>query len=110
MHDVSDRVRWAAPGGVAVVAVIVVIVVLLIVKEPAGRRSGQTWVVQPGETLMLSPDDVRPDDLHRCQGKGGVNGTPPPGTGVSGSGGLSVMTALDGSVTTLCEPGPPGSV
>jgi hypothetical protein len=92
-----------------VVVVIVVIVVLLIVKEPAGRRSGQTWVVQPGETLTLSADDVRPDDLYRCPGKGGVNGTPPPGAGVAGSGGLSVETALDGTVTAHCEPGPPGN-
>jgi len=101
----SDRARWAVLAGVAVVVVIVVIVVLLIVKEPVGRRSAQTWVVQPGETLTISADDVRPDDRYRCPRKGGVNGTPPPGTGVGGSGGLSVETALDGTVTARCEPG-----
>jgi hypothetical protein len=104
-----DGARWAVLAGVAVVVVIVVIGVLVIAKEPAGRRSAQTWIVQPGETLTLWADDVRPDDRYRCPGKGGVNGTPPPGAGVGGSGGLSVETALDGTVTVRCEPGPPGN-
>ena len=72
MKDVSVRVRWAIFGGVLV---IVVILVLLSVREPGPR----TWVVQPGQTLTLSADDVGPDDLYRCPGKGGVKGTPEPG-------------------------------
>ena len=66
------------------------------------------WVVQPGQTRTWEPDDVGPDDRYRCPGKGGVNGTPEPGKGVGGSGGFSVETALDGTVTAYCEPGPPG--
>jgi hypothetical protein len=73
-------------------------------------RAPRTWVVQPGETLTLSADEVHPDDLYRCPGKGGVNGTPKPGHGVGGSGGFSVETAPDGTVSAYCEPGPPGNV
>jgi hypothetical protein len=73
-----------------------------------GGSDGRTWVIQPGDTLTLTADEVGPDDLYRCEGKGGVNGTPDPGHGVGGSGGFSVETASDGTVTLSCEPGPPG--
>jgi hypothetical protein len=77
------------------------------VTETNGR---QTWTIEPGDTVKLSADEVGPDDLYRCRGKGGVNGTPDPGHGVGGSGGFSVSTAADGTVTLTCEPGPPAEL
>lgn len=93
--------------GVVGVAIIVSIVVVMIV---GGERGPRTWIVPRGETLTLSPFDVHPDDLYRCPGKGGVDGTPKPGHGVSSGGEFSVSTAADGTVTARCEPGPPGNV
>jgi hypothetical protein len=73
-------------------------------------REPKTWVLRAGQTLSLRSDEVHPDDDYRCTGKGGVDGTPPPGTGVSNSAGLTVATDADGTVTATCEPGPPGNV
>jgi hypothetical protein len=70
----------------------------------------KTWFVQPGETLTVSADQAHPEDRWECPGKGGVIGTPDPGHGVGGSGGFSVVTAPDGTVTAYCEPGPPANV
>lgn len=100
----SARARWAL--GVASVTVLGIVAVSLF--NTNLNRGPKTWVVQPGETLTLSADEVHPDDLYRCPGKGGVNGTPDPGHGVGGSGGFSVATEDDGTVTAYCEPGPPG--
>ncbi len=76
--------------------------------HPSQAPAPRTWIVQPGETLTLTADEAGPDDVYRCPGKGGVIGTPDRGRGVGGSGGFSVETALDGTVTAYCEPGPPG--
>ena len=67
-----------------------------------------TWVVQPGETLTIATDEVGPNDQYRC-GKGGIDGTPGPGAGVANTLGLSVETAIDGTVTVTCEPGQVGT-
>ena len=75
--------------------------------QPYQAPEPKTWIVQPGETLTLTADETGPNDVYRCPGKGGVIGTPDRGRGVGGSGGLSVETALDGTVTAYCEPGPP---
>lgn len=101
----STRARWIV---IDVVLVIVLGVVALYLFNTNLQRGPKTWVVQPGETLTLSANEVHPDDLYRCPGKGGVNGTPDPGHGVGGSGGFSLETASDGTVTLYCEPGPPG--
>jgi hypothetical protein len=74
------------------------------------NREPKTWIIQPGETLRLSKDEVHPDDRWMCPGKGGVTGTPEPGHGVGGSGGFSVEASLDGMVVASCEPGPAGNV
>ena len=111
----SARARWIA-FGVALVVVLGLVTLYWFKSRPSfgtvdvDEREPKTWIVQPGETLTVSADDVRPDDLYRCPGKGGVNGTPDPGHGVGGSGGLSVETAEDGTVTATCEAGPPGNV
>jgi hypothetical protein len=118
----SSRVRWIVLG---VVALVVIGVVALYVFNtdltmstnlqndeilPSEAPAPKTWKVQPGETLNLTDDETGPDDVYRCPGKGGVVGTPDRGHGVGGSGGFSVETALDGTVTAYCEPGPPGNV
>ena len=96
----SSRARWT------VVVVGVAILVGLFVPMIVGDRAPKTWIVRPGETLTLPAGAAHPDDLYRCPGKGGVNGTPDPGHGVGGSGGFGVETAADGTVTATCEPGP----
>jgi hypothetical protein len=73
-------------------------------EEVDGRR---TWIIQPGDTGRLSSDEVRSDDWYRCEGKDGFIGTPEPDHGIGGSGGFTVETASDGTVTLYCEPGPP---
>jgi hypothetical protein len=109
---VTRRARWIVLGVVLVLVLGLAALywfnrIPVTVMDSDGPR---TWVVQPGETLTLSADEVHPDDLYRCPGKGGVNGTPDRGTGVGGSGGVSVETASDGTVTLSCEPGPAGNV
>jgi hypothetical protein len=74
------------------------------IQEVDGRR---TWIIQPGDTVRLSSDEVGPDDWFRCEGKGGVIGTPEPGRHTGESHGLWVETASGGTVTLYCEPGPP---
>jgi hypothetical protein len=107
----SARAKWIV-GGVAIAIVLGVVALFsfnfnLTMSTDEGRGP-KTWVVQPGETLTLSSDEVHPDDLYRCPGKGGVNGTPDPGHGVGGSGGFSVATEDDGTLTAYCEPSPSG--
>jgi len=75
-------------------------------EEVDGRR---TWIIQPGDTGRLSSGAVRPNDWYRCEGKDGFIGTPEPEHGIGGSGGFTVETASDGTVTLYCEPGPPPS-
>ena len=110
----SARTRWIALG----VALVVVLglVALYVYKSRASfgtmdvEREPKTWVVQPGETLSLTADEVGPDDVYRCSGKGGVDSTPDPGTSVTNSAGITVEYGEDGIVTVTCEPGPPGNV
>jgi hypothetical protein len=106
MPNMTTRTRWLLIG----IGVLVVLGLLYWFNSDLQMESVKNWVVQPGETLTLQPDEVGPDDEYRCPGKGGVNGTPEPGTGVGNSGGLSVTTANDGTVTVECEPGPAGNV
>jgi len=118
----SARARWIA-SAVALLIVLGVVGLYLFNSNltmvpnmqgdeihPSQTPEPRTWIVQPGETLTLTADEVGPDDVHRCPGKGGVIGTPDRGHGVGGSGGFSVEAALDGTVTAYCEPGPPGNV
>jgi hypothetical protein len=104
----SSRVWWTVVGGALLV--LLGFVALLVLNYSRAQRGPKTRVVEPGEKLTLSADEVHPDDLYRCPRKGGVKGTPPPGLGVGNTRGLSVETALDGTVTAHCEPGPPGNV
>jgi len=106
----NARTRWIVLGVALVVAVLWVLGMKAYIENHTGPSRLMVWTVQPGETLTLSADEVGPDDLYRCPGKGGVNGTPDPGNRVGGSGGLSVSTEQDGTVTVTCEPGPPGNV
>lgn len=109
----NRRARWIVLAVVLVLLLGVVALYLFntnLTMFTGEDRGPKTWIVRPGETLTLSSDEVHPDDLYRCPGKGGVNGTPDPGHGVGGSGGFSVATEEDGTVTAYCEPGPPGNV
>ena len=66
--------------------------------------SHRTWTIQPGDSVKLGADEVRPDDRYRCELDGssyGVSQTPAPGsTGAAGP--LTVVTAKDGDVTLWC--------
>ena len=97
--------RWTAAA--AGLAIVIVVIIVMVEKSDRGPK---TWMVRPGEELSLSADEVHADDLYRCQGKGGVNGTPEPGHGVVSGGDFSVETDLGGAVHVACEPGPPGNV
>src|SRR5512132_1498627 len=108
MLNVSPRTRWVLLGaGLATAAILVAVIVLNVTFS---RDISKVHVVRPGETLTRLSNQVGPHDRYECPGKGGVNGTPDPGEGVTSSLGISVETALDGTVTVSCEPGPPGNV
>lgn len=105
----TPRTLWAV---VVVRFVVTVIVALIVMNATRGARvehGPHTWVVQPGERMTLSADEADPGDEYICPGKDRVVGTPLPGRGVGSSGGISVDTAPDGTVTAYCEPGPPGN-
>lgn len=68
---------------------------------------GRNWIVQPGDRVRLSSDEVGPDDWYRCVGRAGVTGTPEPGRHMGDSHGLWAITSSDGAVSLHCEPGPP---
>lgn len=105
------RGRWVVSGaGLVLVVVLVAWYVVYGVTagpEVVGERQPKTWTVQPGETLTLSADEVRPDDSYRCPGLTRIDFTPHAGTGFSDIHGFYVFTAEDGTVTASCQPGPP---
>lgn len=61
-------------------------------------------------STTLVATDVRPDDTFTCSDGVSQRGAPEPGHGVGSSAGIRVTTTLDGSVTVMCEAGPPGNV
>lgn len=69
-----------------------------------GDEGARTWIIEPGETVTLSVDEVGPNDRYRCAGEeSGVEFTPVSGTeSYSEAGGLSVRNA-GGTVTALCQ-------
>ena len=73
------------------------------------ERGPKTWVVQPGETLTLSADEVQPNDSYSCPGKGAVGYTPEPGEGVANSLGIQVATDLEGTVKWPANRDRPGT-
>lgn len=106
----STRARWIVLG-VALVLVLGVLALYWLntnltgvtVEGSSGRR---TWIVQGGDTLKLSADEVGPDDRYRCEVDGGVytvEGTPPLGE-ASWSGDFSVATIDPGNVILSCQP------
>jgi hypothetical protein len=109
---VSTRARWIV--GVVLVLVLGVVALYLfnssLTMSSEDERGPKTWVVQPGETLTLSADEVQPNDSYSCPGKGAVGYTPEPGEGVANSLGIQVTTDIEGMVEVACEPGPPGNV
>jgi hypothetical protein len=114
IRPMSTRVRWFVVGVVLLVLGLAALyyfnsnLTQSTVEE--GGFDGRTWVVKPGDTLTLTAEEVGPADRYRCEGKGGVNGTPDPGHGVISGGDFQVTTDLDGTVKLACEPGPPGNV
>ena len=102
----AGRIRWTLIS----LAFAVLLTAAVVMFGGGPERAPTTWVVQPGQRLVLSADEVRTDDVFRCPQEGGVIGTPPLDHGVGGSGGLSVRTESDGTVVASCEPGPPGNV
>jgi hypothetical protein len=99
-------IRWTLIS----LAFAVLLTAAVVIFSGGPTRAPKTWVVQPGQRIVLSADEVLPDDRYECPRKGGVIGTPPRGHGVGGSGGISVETRPDGTVIASCEPGPPGNV
>ena len=114
----SVRARWIVVG---VVLLLVLGLVGLYVfntnltgvtlTEGGDRR---TWIVQSGETVKLSADEVEAEDRYACEVDGGVytvEGTPSVGS-VSWSGDFTVSTTSDGGGTVIltCLPDPPGNV
>jgi hypothetical protein len=78
------------------------------ITSPSDRT--RTWVVPDGTVHTFEPSELRADDVFRCSDdSGGVAGVPSPGSAVGNSGGITVTTEEDGSVTVACEPGPPGN-
>jgi hypothetical protein len=96
MSTVSTRSRWSLLAALAPGVVVVLVVVLMWLTPegdatPAGRAS-KTWIVQPGDRLMLFTDEVHPANVYRCSDKAlGVN----------------LEVAANGSGTLNCG-GPPG--
>jgi hypothetical protein len=81
----------------------------LIAGAQPDRRSPRTWIVQDGTTRSFSAGRIVEGDRFRCSDGVGIDAVPSPGHGVGGSGGISVTTNLDGSVTVECATGPPGN-
>ena len=102
------RVRWVVLGVVLVVLLSLGVLFWLntnltsVSLEEGGAL--RTWTIQPGNSVTLHADKVRPDDRYRCEFDGssfGVSQTPAPGsTGAAGP--LTVSTAEDGTVTLRC--------
>jgi hypothetical protein len=91
--------------GVAIVFVLGVVALYWFnsnITQSAVEHGPHTWVVQPGETLTLSADEVHPKDSYICPGHPEIHFTPHEGTGYTEEGGLSVATT-DDSVTVSCE-------
>lgn len=103
----SVRGRWVFLGAglVLVLGLVTWYAVYGVTAGPeVGERQPKTLIVQPGETLTLSPDDVHPDDSYRCPGLTRLNSTPLAGSGFSDIHGFYVFTAEDGTVTASCQP------
>jgi hypothetical protein len=90
---------------------VVALLWLFVVVDRAELRAAngqRTWIVQPGDTVRLRADEVRPDDMYRCSGVvAQVEGTPRPGHRIANGpevGMVEVSTAADGEVTVTCEP------
>jgi hypothetical protein len=101
----TRRTRWALLSA----GIVAVVVVAALLWAPwSSPRQAKTWIVRDGTKRTFSADLVEPGDLFRCTDGVGAR-APEPGHGVGGSGGISVMTAPDGSITVDCQPGPPGN-
>jgi hypothetical protein len=78
--SVSTRTRWIAT--VSGLAIMIVVITVIVERSDRGPK---TWIIRPGEELTLSADEVHPDDVYRCRGKGkGASmGRPSPDTASS---------------------------
>lgn len=98
----STHVRWIVIG--VVLLLVLGLAALYVFNITLFEREPKTWIVQPGEMVSLSADEVGPDDRYRCEGMAAIDGTPPRGTGFGNTSGIEVTTADDGTVTVICEP------
>ena len=108
----STHVRWIVVG-VALLMVLGLAALFLFNRIPVtviDSDGPRTWIIEPGETLTLSADELGPRNHYRCAGEeSGIDFTPERGTEYySEAGGLSVRNA-NGTVTAYCQPGPPES-
>ena len=95
MRYVTRRTRWVLIAVGLAVAIAAAVLLWPDTPEmfPMGTdRGSKTWVIQPGEVLSLSADEVHPDNVYRCAGDEGVN----------------VEGATDGTATVFAE-GRPGT-
>src|SRR5687767_8781315 len=106
----STRVRWIVLGvalGLVLAAVALYLFNASLTKVTVDGGGGRrTWIIQGGDTVKLSADQVGPDDRFRCEVDGGaygIKGAPPLGE-VSWSGGFSVATIDRGTVILTCDP------
>ncbi len=107
----SARVRWIALG---VVLLLVLGVVALnwfntnLTMSTDQERGPKTWLVQPGETLRVSADDVLLDDRFDCAGEGFTTGGQRYGDVLNAPDSLAwtaVIVDEEGNVTLRCQPG-----
>src|SRR3712207_2635139 len=101
---VRRRMLGLATGVAAVVGA--AIAASTLVRDDTGDvRPRETWIVAEGETRTFSPTEILPGDGFRCGGQDGpgVAYVPEPGALVGNSAGITVTTAMDGTVTVECE-------
>ena len=90
----SARARWIS----VVVAILVVLGIVGLylfnnnLTMSTDNGGPETWVVRPGETLTLGPEEVQPDNVYRCS---------------DDDEGVNLDVASDGSARLYCG-GPPG--
>jgi hypothetical protein len=66
-------------------------------------RSAKRWVVPDGGTRRFSAEELLPLDSFACSDGPGVAFVPAPGEGVWNTAGITVTTAIDGTLTVECE-------
>jgi hypothetical protein len=83
--------RWVAIAVGVALATLAALFLFNGMLTTEAERSPRTWVVQPGDTLTLTADEIHADDRYRC---------------TDDDEGVDIEFAADGSATVTCG-GPP---